>query len=314
MIARVRWRVVGHKLWSCVLFPAYAALMSFVLFTPLPVHSQASSAVREIEPVHRGAPANARVALRLWIPDGTVQVRYWSRDSVDIRATLGRGARLVGNVAESGGKYAVEFDTPTAPGFARAEVVLTVPEAATLWIKSTLASVEVRGGSGQLDVLTVSGNTHVSAATGIVTVESIEGDVLLERLTGLLRVRGGGGQLTLQDVSGRTSASLVNGAIHINPLANAGSVVPSGRLETVSGGIRVRGALVRDGDLQLTTHDGAIALQFPTRHVPRVRTSAARQASLDAALRTVGGNGATGALTIDTFKGTLNISTLRGIP
>src|SRR5690606_23732034 len=115
--------------------------------------------------------------------------------------------------------------------------VLTVPEHATLWVKSTRASVTVQGGAGQLDVLTVTGDTHVQAATGVVTVESIEGDVSLTQLSGVLRVRGGGGLVTLQDVSAFVSVSQVNGSVQVSPTANAESSVPSGRLETVGGAI-----------------------------------------------------------------------------
>lgn len=257
--------------------------------------------------VHRGAPSSPTIALRLWIPDGTVQVRYWTRDSVDIQGTLAAGSQLVGNVALAAGKYAVEYDDPSRPGFARAEVVLTVPMGATLWVKSTTAAVQVTGGAGPLDVLTVTGAISVRQATGTVSVETIQGDATLEDLTGLVRVRGGAGRVALRDVRGRATVSLVSGTIEVNSTEIGAAILPSGRFETVSGAMRLHGALASDGELELRTHDGAIAVRVPKGRVPEVTVNAAREREVAAQRDRLGGTARVGRLLIDSFKGTISI-------
>lgn len=308
MSRRMDLLLVCGLLFAAVGVPATATLHA-QRTQPAP---QSQSPRATSQPVHRGAPSSPTIALRLWIPDGTVQVRYWTRDSVDIQGTVSTGSQLVGNVAPAAGKYAVEHNDPSRPGFARAELVLTVPMGATLWVKSTTAAVHVTGGAGPLDVLTVTGEISVRQATGIVSVETIEGDVTLEALTGLVRVRGGASDVALRDVRGRTTVSLVSGAIDVNAAGAEASAIPSGRLETVSGAMRLFGTLGSGGDLELRTHDGAIQMRVPKDRVPDVTANSARTGEVTDQLRRIGRPSLAARIVIDSFKGTIAIESSGG--
>ncbi len=262
---------------------------------------------------HRGATTSPTVALRLWLPDGEAQVRYWDRDSVDIEAALPPGVRLVGGVAEMAGKYAIEHEGPSATPLPRAKVVLTIPRGATLWVKSTMASTVVTGGAGQLDVLTVTGRTIVRDAAGAVSVESIEGDVELWRLTGTARVRGGAGDVALNDVFARVNVSTVSGDVAVNGGEVTQFIIPNGSLETLGGAVRVSGRQAPGGRLDIETHDGRIELRFIAGTLPQLLVDRSRQQAVDGQVARLGGSVANRIVSATSFKGTLNIGTLTGI-
>jgi hypothetical protein len=261
----------------------------------------------------RGTATSPEVALRLWLPAGEAQIRYWDRDSVAIEAGLGPKAQLVGGVAGSAGTYAVEFVDPTSEGLPQAKVILTVPRRATVWVKSTTASVVVTGGAGQLDVLTVSGRTMVRDAAGIVTVESIEGDVEAWRTAGPIRIRGGAGDVSLNEVSGRVDVTMVSGGIDVNRADVSRYTIPGGRLETVSGAIRIRGVMSPGSGLDIGTHDGSIDLLFFEGTLPEFFVDRRRQPTVDAQLAKLGGPVRGRSVFIHSFKGALNIGVIPGI-
>lgn len=272
----------------------------------------AAAAAQQV--VHRGSPASPTVALRLWLPAGEVQVRYWARDSVDVTAGLTKGTQLVGGVSGGAGKYAIEHADQRIAGFASAKIVLTLPSRATLWVKSTTASVVVTGGAGSLDVLTVTGRTLIHDAAGSLTVESIEGDVDLRRTTGVARIRAGAGEVRLHDVRGHTTVVGVAGAIRVNPEAAGDAMIPEGRLETVGGAILVRGRVAPSSALRIETHNGAVDLRLHADALPQVLGDPARQSTIDAQLRRIGKALSDRRITVSTFKGKINIGQLGGIP
>lgn len=250
----------------------------------------------------RGFRANPDVALRLWVPAGYVEVEAWDRDSVEVRATPGKGTRVVGGGTAAGGKYALEGIVPSDSVLPSAQLRVYVPRRAKLWIKSTTASVHVRGTRGELDVLQVTGDSHVEGASGVVTIESIDGIARIGNVVGTLRIRGGGGDVTIGGIDGTLDVSLISGNLMFGA-SRTGSAAPlQGRAETVGGRIVFTGNLPPRSRLELVTHDGPIMLMLVGESPPRLENHVER-----GGLNIVGTPAAdAGLLIVRSFKGTLN--------
>jgi hypothetical protein len=282
--------------------PRRALLVTALVLAPS-LHAQQ----REV----RGAPSDADVALRLWIPAGMVEVEGWDRDSIEIRATLASGVQLVGGGGGAAAKYAIEATRAGASTLPSAQVRLFVPRGARLWIKSTTAAVVVRGLHGELDVLQVGGNTVVADGSGVVTVESIDGRVEMRRINGTVRVRGGAGDVLLSDLSGGLDASTVSGLVNVTNRAVGGGLTAA-RIETVNGRIWWIGGLADGARAELTTHDGPVALMLEHAAPPHVVVhGAAPESRVEP--RLLEPNAKTGRIEIRTFKGVVNASATGGI-
>jgi hypothetical protein len=244
---------------------------------------------RQVEPT---------VAIRLWLPDGFAEIRGWDHDSIEVRSTAADGDRFLAGGTATAVKLAAESRTAPDAGLASARVRIFLPRRARLWVKSTIASVDVAGLAGELDILTVTGGIAVADTKGVVTVESIEGSVTLSRLDGVIRLRGGAGETRLTDLAGRLDASLVSGTVHLT-----GQVGVSGQLETVGGAIWVVGTLVPGARLALTTHDGAVRVIANGAAPPRLETEAAG-AVIDPTMRTAPETN--GIIVITSYKGSVN--------
>ncbi len=258
----------------------------------------------------RGLHADPDVALRLWVPAGNVEVEGWDRDSIEVRATPSRGTNIVGGGSASGAKYALESATPSDTSLASAQLRVFVPRRARLWIKSTLAVVQVRGVRGELDVLQVGGDTFVTDAGGTITVESIDGRITLGGIDGVTRIRGGGGQVTLAGISGSLDATLVSAGMSIQAAKGVPAPLLIARVETVGGMISWQGNLASGSRLELSTHDGDIQVVLGTE--TRVRLDDP-PAGATIPPRVLSKDPKAPRVVLRTFKGKINVGVMSGI-
>jgi hypothetical protein len=257
--------------------------------------------------VQRGWATTGDVALRIWLPTGSVQVECWDRDSIDVRGTTGTASVFFGGVGAGGAsaKFGVEARRRDDPALPSGQLRVMVPRRARVAIKMTDGTAEARGIGGSLEVLSVSGDVRVRDASGTVSVETIDAEVTLERIAGGVRVRNGSGAVVLTDLQGSLALTSVGGAVQLT-----GTGFGDGRIETVGGAIAVRGSPRPDARLELSSHDGHITLALDRARLPR----------LDLASR---GGGVTNALGVGTarhgeivarsFKGRINVVGTGGI-
>lgn len=251
------------------------------------------------ERVHRGAPASPAVAMRVWVPSGTVRIAVWNRDSIDIAGTVSATASVFGGGNRDYVKFGVE---PLRTGDTRlpeADWVVTVPRAAHVWVKMTAGTIETDGTTGELELYTVGGRISVRNATGVTSVESIDAAVSIAASRGDIRVRSGKGMLQLVDVSGTASVTSVSGRVEVR-----GSVAPEGRIEAIGGDIAIDVPQLRGVMLDLQTHSGAISAIVRRNAIPL----------LDLASRTgrvtnpaPNGQRANGSITARSFRGPITI-------
>lgn len=211
---------------------------------------------------------------KIWNLVGSVRVEGWDRDSVRVTGEL--DARAAGQFFIGAGRGAGKMGIDTSRGEAgRADLVVHLPRGATVWIKSSSASVDVVGMTGSVDVYAVTGDVTVSGAPVSLYAESMGGAVRVTGRPAAARLKSGSGRIEFSGASDDLSFSTVSGDVAVT---GAGGPLRRVIVETVSGAVRVACALDRAGSIEVQSHDGPVELRF--------------DAPLDAdlTLRTLGGS------------------------
>lgn len=253
------------------------------------------------QPLVRGYPTSPVVSMRAYVPAGHVRVRVWDRDSVHIAGTIGAASSYFGGGAHDFVKLGVE---PLRTGDTRlpdADLVVTIPRRARLWVKTITGTIETDGTAGELELYTIGGSVVVRRASGVVSAETIDAPITVESSRGDLRVRGGKGVVMLRDVTGTATIATVSGGVTV-----VGSA-PECRVETIGGDITWRAPRLRGVTVELQTHSGAIALALDPAHLPHV-DAASRAGKTQ---RTVQGGAVTeGRITARSFRGVIRVDAM----
>jgi hypothetical protein len=240
------------------------------------------------------------VSLRIWLPAGTVRLETWDRDSIRVTGSAGKGARYFGGGAGHAAKLGVDNIDPKVTTLAQGNLVVTVPRNAHVWIKMTDGAVVASGTTGEIEVITVAGSVTVQDAAGVVSVETIDAKVSLARINGAVRARTGGGPLTLQQIQGTLTATTVGGTVDLT-----GTPMQDSRIESIGGGITVRGTVAPDAMVTLDTHSGPITLVLDPAALPALGLSS-RSGSISNPLGK--GNSSAGRIVAHSFKGAISVS------
>lgn len=220
-------------------------------------------------PINETRPLSATGRVDIGNLKGRIQVRAWEREEVKVEGSLGRGAeRLV----VEGGRDRLEVrvryprnNRNTEPS----ELLLLVPRRAELDIDSVAADIDVQGvAPARVAIQSVSGDVTVAAAPRRLQVESVSGDatvtvnspdVELGSVSGDLRLKGRlDGKVQVESVSGDIDVTVV------------GERVRELKGATVSGDVRIRGALAQAGEITLESVSGDLSLSLPADLSARV--------------------------------------------
>lgn len=277
-----------------------AAALALLVATPA-LSAQVTKPVPALPvPDHlREFHASPTVSMRVYVPAGRLIIRTWDRDSISVRGTHGAASAMFGGGDREHVKFGVE---PLRTGDARlasADLQVTVPRRARLWVKATVATIDVTGSGGELEVYAVGGSITVRQASGVISIESIDAPVQVDSVRGDLRVRGGKAPIVVREASGTASITTVSGSVTL--IGHA----PESRIETIGGDIlldatRLAGALV---DLQ--THAGAIRITTGTEARPLLDLSS-RTGAVTTPVPT--GLAANGRVLARSFRGTITVA------
>jgi len=184
--------------------------------------------VRAERAVTVGAPAQADGEVSIELISGEVEVVGWERDEVKVSGTIGDDVEKV-DVKSSGDKVSIEVKLPEddskhhAYKDSDAKLVIQVPAGTHLEAESVSANFAVKALRGKAKLESVSGRVAVRGAPREVEVSTVSGEIDVE-----------------------TEAALQEGSF-----------------ESVSGGIELRGAVAKGGDLSFETVSGGITLHLP---------------------------------------------------
>jgi DUF4097 and DUF4098 domain-containing protein YvlB len=227
---------------------------------------------------------------------GSVRVTGWNRNEIQVQGRLGRGAERV-DVSGTGERTQIRVILPqNARNVQGTDLVIRVPTAKNVVIRTTSADIGVEGLSGTVRGQSTSGDVRVGGSptwvegrstSGDVTVdvgtttrvsahatsgdvsvrgtvresvdvESVSGDVEVSGSVAEVRAKTVSGDLSLRGVTGRVSANTVSGDARIRD-----SRIQFGSFETVSGTFDYDGELPRGAAFNIQSHSGDVVLRIP---------------------------------------------------
>lgn len=277
------------------------AALAVVLTLLLPA---AAAAQQRVE---RRWPAARDVSLRIYNLAGSTRVVGGPGDSVIVTGTLAAGARFFGGGSPDGIKLGIEsgaaLETPPA------DLVVRVPAGARVWIKSGAAPVEVEGVTGELELSSVTGDLRITGSPRQVSAESMDGAIVLTGRPAVTRLKTASGDITLRGTGGDVTATSVGGRVRVLEAHR----LMLAHLESVSGGVELRGTLLRGGLVEIRTHDAPVELALPSdvsgsfdllsfHGRPRSRLGPPREGAAGERLRFVTGGGGA-RVTVRSFRG-----------
>jgi len=209
--------------------------------------------------VHKSVDAKEDGFVTISNTAGSIEVRGWSRNQVDVQADLGRGAdELV--VERDDNEVRVIVKSPRGASHrASSDLVVRVPEK---------SSVKVTGVSADISVENVRGAQRLQTVSGDLDTEAYAADIDAQTVSGDLSIDGDGHELraSVSTVSGDVDVQNVRGEIEAGSVSGDLIVVDSAfrhaSLETTSGDIVYHAGLLGDGRLDVSTINGDLDIEF----------------------------------------------------
>ena len=283
-------RLVQHAIFLCVITCCAGARNTL---------AQAPAASARNPVTIRGFAATATVNMRIFVPSGRVRVTVWDRDSIAVAGTIGASSAMFGGGRNDYVKLGVEPLRTGDTNPAEADLSVTVPRRAHVWVKMTVGAIEASGTAGELELYAVGGSITVRQASGVVSVESIDAAVHLDAVRGDIRVRGGKAPMTVHDVTGTASITSVSGSVTLS------GATPECRVETIGGDIIFDATRLGTSLAELQTHSGAIRIEVDAQHVPQLDLSSRAGKVTQGPLTGVAPNG---RVIARSFKGDVTIT------
>lgn len=224
--------------------------------------------------IERKLAVESDVVVALCLASGDVVVRGWDRREVRARSDDAEQLELkaVGQPAAGAPQPVKKIEVfasqversvlPSGKCSGISNVELDVPRG---------AMVTIRTGNGDLDVSHVAeanlannvGDIEARGVARAIEATSISGGVFVKDLTGRVRLRSVGGDVEVVNARAAAGDQLVvnstSGSIRLERI-NHSRVEAS----TISGDVRMRGALVRGGSYSFKTYSGDVTLELPT--------------------------------------------------
>lgn len=192
---------------------------------------------------------------------GSVRVRAWNQNQVQVTGTLGRNVESV-DVDGSGNRVIIRVRHPRRGNWRGSGTMLEIrmPASASLRVETVSADIDVQGINGRLALESVSGEVDIRDANGMVRAEAVSGDVNYQGTSDDLRLEAVSGDVIVSGVrSARIRASSVSGDVEVD-----GGTFQDGTFETVSGNVLFRGALSPGGSFEFESHSGGVVLELST--------------------------------------------------
>ena len=204
-------------------------------------------------PINQTRPLDPRGRVEIENVKGRIDVRAWDRPEVKIEGSLGNGVEKL-EIEGDSSRLSIKVKYPnrgSGMGFLMGgdkseptDLKVTLPLRADVEIDGVSADIDVTGvASSMLSIDSVSGDLTLTLNSGKVSAETVSGDL---QLRGRLD-----GDVEVETVSGRIDVTVRESALH--------------RFDgnSVSGDIRLTGALAANGDISAETVSGDIHLALP---------------------------------------------------
>lgn len=180
---------------------------------------------------------------------GSITVRAWSRNSVQVRGTGGRFT-----VDHRGGRVEVETDWEHGdPGNVRFEI--SAPAWMALELSGVNTDITVVGSEAAVSAESVSGSISVEGGSGLIELETVEGRITVSGVRGRVYASSVNEAVTVRNTEGPVHAETVNGGITLTGIESSDV-----EAETVNGAIRFSGPIRNNGRYGFATHNGGVTV------------------------------------------------------
>jgi hypothetical protein len=215
-----------------------------------------ATAQQQVDSRHAVNPdANLRIYMET---GGTIRIAGWAKDSVVFSGTADAGLpELEFGIAKEG-KSAKGGIWTDKKGKGAVDLDIWIPEGATLWVKTTGASVQIDDVSGGVDVYTVAGNVTFTGSPKQLYAESMGGEVSITGESRSIRAKTGKGPITFRGSVEDVTLVTVGGKITVS-----GPRLRQGHFESVTGDIVFDGALEPGSWVGFQTHSGRVEMTLP---------------------------------------------------
>lgn len=225
----------------------------------LPLAALSMSAFAGGDSVDRKVAAEPNGEVVISNVSGTIDVRGWERNEVQVTGHLGRSVERV-DVESSGGRTLIKVILPhrgARDGDAILEV--QVPRNSSVDVSAVSADVSSRGVLGTQRLKSVSGEVTADISGNDSEVRSVSGDVTVKGVgrPNSLRVSSVSGSLDVTNVGGKIEVVTVSGDARVQ--ASESNEI---RGRTTSGNLELFGKLTRDARVDVEGVSGDITLRL----------------------------------------------------
>lgn len=193
---------------------------------------------------------------------GTIDVRGWDRNEVQVTGTLGRSVERL-DLETSGGRTVVKVVLPhRGARDGDAEIEVQVPKNSRVEVSAVSADVSSRGVLGTQRLTSVSGEITADISGNDSQIRSVSGDVTARGVgqPSSVRVSSVSGSLDITNIGGKIEVVTVSGDARVQA-----SEISEIRGRTTSGDLELHGKLTRDGrvDVEGVSGDLVLSLSAP---------------------------------------------------
>jgi DUF4097 and DUF4098 domain-containing protein YvlB len=223
---------------------------SLLLAIALPVAALAG-------PVNRTVNADANGEVEISNVSGTIDVRGWDRNEVQVSGHLGEDVERL-DVETSGGHTLVKVVLPRGRNSdGEAVLEIRVPKMSTVEVSAVSADVSSKGVLGTQRLKSVSGEVTADISSPDSEVRSVSGDVTVRGngKVSTLRLSSVSGNIDLMNAAGKLDLVTVSGDARVT-MGETGEV----RARTTSGNFNLTAKLTNNGRVDTESVSGEITL------------------------------------------------------
>jgi len=206
---------------------------------------------------------------------GRIEVKSWNKNQVKIEALKVSTASTLSKAKEGAAKVEIEVEKedsilrietkyPKSKKWGKSVNVsvhysLTIPEKASIKVKSVSGSVALEeiGGTAKVDV--VSGSVEVMKADKGVDCQTVSGKLILQDIAGDAYLKTVSGRIVINRIRGSIDAETVSGGLDLREVSEAKVV----KGKVLSGSIVYQGDINPEGRYKLKSHSGSIEMLLP---------------------------------------------------
>jgi len=256
--------------------------LSFIIFLLLPLTAAVKGKEKYEEKFEKTISLDRSGKVELSNISGNVEVKVWTKKEVRVEAVkIARAstqkeakenaARVNIEVKKEGNTVSIITRYPKSP-FRNLNVSvnysLSIPDKASLRVKSVSGDVTCTEIGGFLNLNTVSGDITVEKAVDGVDLNAVSGDIKVDQVAGDTEVKTVSGEIEIGQLEGSVEATSVSGDIRLGDVSQAYrvkvSTLSGDKVSTLSGDVEYSGDLNPKGIYSLKTHSGNLAMWLPS--------------------------------------------------